>query len=257
MQILIIEDEFHTAKDLARTIRSVNPDAQIVAMLDSVEDSVAFLKESPALDLIFSDIELGDGLSFEIYRQTGNKIPVIFCTAYNQYALEAFRSAGIDYLLKPFTKHTVLKALEKFEALKSRLSAPEPVNLDYTQLMQMLSRSTSPQRTRSIVVQTGDRIIPLELDQIALFFIENGITYAYTFDQKRIAVNETLRTLEADLSPLFFRANKQFLINKRGVRDATHSFNRHINVNLTIPFEEKIVIGKLKLTAFLEWLSQA
>jgi DNA-binding LytR/AlgR family response regulator len=256
MKILVIEDEYHTAKDLAKTIKAINPDAQIEGIVDSIEEALEFLNSGVALDLIFSDIELGDGLSFEIFQKTKNTIPVIFCTAYNQYALDAFKSVGIDYILKPFTKNSVLKALERFENLRTRLSPERPQNDSYDFLIEALRKSSGVQQSKSIVVQVSDKIIPVEISQIALFFIENGITYAYTFEQKKFPVNEKLKVLESSFAPMFFRANKQVLVNKSAIKDATHSFNRHLSLNLNIPFEERIIIGKLKMSAFIEWLSQ-
>lgn len=257
MKILIIEDEYHTAKDLAKTINVVCPDAEIIGIIDSVEDAIDFLKEEHKLDLIFSDIQLGDGLSFEIFQKTKNAIPVIFCTAYNEYALEAFKNLGIDYILKPFTKNSVLKSLEKFENLRSRLSSNTSPENNYDAIIEALTKTSGIQKAKSIVVQMGDKITPIDASLIAFFFTENAITYAYTFEQKKIPVNQNLETLENSFKPAFFRANRQFLVNKKAVKDATHSFNRKIFINLNVSFHEQISVGKLKITAFMDWLSQA
>jgi len=257
MKVLIIEDEYHTAQDLAKTIKIVCPDADIVSIVDSVEDAIDFLKEKPELDLIFSDIQLGDGLSFEIFQKTKNIVPVVFCTAYNEYALEAFKSVGIDYILKPFTKNSVLKSIEKFENLKSHLSSNSSPNSNYDLIIEALTRTSNTPKAKSIVIQAGDKITPIDSNQIALFYTENGVTYAYTFEQKKIHLNQNLETLESSFKPAFFRANRQFLVNKKAIKDATHSFNRKIFINLTVPFNEQISVGKLKITAFMDWLSQA
>jgi two-component system, LytTR family, response regulator LytT len=252
MKIAIIEDEKLTAKDLARTITGIEPDAEIVAILPSVELAVEFLSKNKSLDLIFSDIELGDGLSFEIFEKVQNQTPVIFCTAYNEYALQAFKTVGIDYLLKPFSKNTVSKALEKYHSLKERLAPPQQ---DISGLMNLFRNQLSPSKLPSVIMQQGDKIIPLDGDKIALFYIEDDYVFAHTFEQKSHILSQKLDVLEKTFYPSFFRANRQFLINRKAVKDASHSFNRKIEVNLLFPFKEQIIVGKLKVTAFLDWLA--
>jgi two-component system, LytTR family, response regulator LytT len=252
MKIVIVEDEKPTAKDLAQTIIGIEPNTEIVKMIHSVEDGIEYFQSNPPIDLIFSDIQLGDGLSFKIYESVNNHAPIIFCTAFNEYALEAFKTAGIDYLLKPFSKATVTKALEKYQKLKTTLAKPSP---DFSNLLKELEKSIY-KKSPSVVIYQGDKIIPLDGASVALFFIENENTYAYTFDQKKFLVNEKMDKLESTFSQNFFRANRQFLINRKAVKDAAHSFNRKISVNLTVPFKEEIQIGKLKVTEFLEWLAE-
>jgi DNA-binding LytR/AlgR family response regulator len=250
MKIVIVEDEKPIAKDLAQTISAVEPDAEIAKILYSVEEAITYFNTNTSFDLIFSDIELGDGLSFEIYKAVGNQAPIIFCTAFNEYALEAFKTAGIEYLLKPFSKATVAKALEKYQNLKNTFAKPSP---DFTDLFKVLSKGLL-HKSQSVIIYQGDKIIPLEGNHVAMFFVENENTYAYTFDQKKFLVNEKMETLEMTFSPLFFRANRQFLINRKAIKDAANAFNRKISVNLTVPFKEPIQVGKLKVTEFLEWL---
>lgn len=252
MKIIIIEDEKLTAKDLAKTIKGIEPDIEIVALLHSVEEAIEYFKTNPILDLIFSDIELGDGLSFEIFEKINNRTPVIFCTAFNEYALEAFKTVGIDYLLKPFSKTTVEKALEKYHSLKEKLA---PQNDAIPNLMSLLKNQLFPTKTPSIIMQQGDKIIPLEGEKIALFYIEDNVVFAYTFDQKKYLLSQKLDVLEHTFSPTFFRANRQFLINRKAIKDASHYFNRKIVVNLTLPYDEQIIVGKLKVTSFLDWLA--
>ena len=252
MKIVIIEDEKLTARNLSKTITTIEPDAEIVAILPSVEEAIDFLKDRKDIDLIFSDIQLGDGLSFDIFKKTNNQTPIIFCTAFNEYALDAFKTVGIDYLLKPFSKVTVGKALEKFQQLKTRLATPEN---DVSKMLNLLKNQLNPNKTPSVIIQQGDKIIPLDGAKIALFYIEDDYVFAYTFDQKAHLLSQKLDVLEKTFAPTFFRANRQFLINRKAVKDASHGFNRKIIVNLTLPFKEQIVVGKLKITAFIEWLS--
>jgi two-component system, LytTR family, response regulator LytT len=252
MKIVIIEDEKLTAKDLSRTIQGIDEDAEIIAILPSVEEATEYLLVNKNIDLIFSDIQLGDGLSFEIFEKVQNQIPVIFCTAFNEYALEAFKTVGIDYLLKPFSKSSVSKALEKYNQLRERMTPPKE---DLSSLMNILKNQMNPTKSSSIIMQQGDKIIPINSDNIALFYIEDDYVFAYTFEGKKHLLSQKLDKLETQFSTTFFRANRQFLVNRKAVRDASHHFNRKIEINLTIPFSEQIIVGKLKITAFLEWLA--
>lgn len=248
MKIVIIEDEKYTAKDLAHTIRIVEPDAEIVSILYSVEDALIYFEMNPEVDLIFSDIELGDGLSFDIFRKVEIQAPVIFCTAYQQYTLEAFQTLGIDYTLKPFSKQSIGKALQKYKVLKNKFVKPvhHPETL-YSHLKNVQLYKPS------VLAHQGDKIIPVNESEIALFYIENDCTYAYTFQQKKVLINQRLDKLE-DKFTNFFRANRQFLVNRKAVKDASQYFNRKMVVNLSINFPEKIIIGKLKTTEFINWL---
>jgi two-component system, LytTR family, response regulator LytT len=253
MKIVIIEDEKWTAKDLSKTITSIDSDAEIVAMLASVEEAIDYLKDKADIDLIFSDIQLGDGLSFEIFETIQNQTPIIFCTAFNEYALKAFNTVGIDYLLKPFTKNTVSKALEKYQQLKDKMTPPQE---DYSSVMNLLKNQLNLGKVPSVIMQQGDKIIPLDGATIALFYIEDDYVFAHTFDQKRHLLSQKLDGLEKIFYPSFFRVNRQFLVSRKAIKDASHFFNRKILVNLTFPFKEQIIVGKLKVTAFLEWLAQ-
>ncbi len=253
MKIVIIEDEKLTARDLARTIAGISPDADIEAMLHSVSDAVEYLNKHTGIDLIFSDIQLGDGLSFEIFEKTHNQIPVIFCTAYNENALEAFKTVGIDYLVKPFSKATVGKAPEKFRRMKETFAAPA---VDFSPLMELLKNQRSAVKIPSIIIQQGGKIIPLDGATIAFFYIDNDSVFASTFDNKKHLLSKKLDILEEMFAPVFFRANRQFLINRKAVKDASHFFNRKVVVNLTVPCAEQITVGKVKVTAFIEWLAK-
>lgn len=252
MRIAIVEDEKPISDDLANTIQRIAPQSQIVKVLHTVEDALEYFTQEPEIDLIFSDIQLSDGLSFLIYEKTAHNIPIIFCTAYNEYALEAFNTAGIAYLLKPFSRESVEKALAKYQSLKT--NRPSSITPDYAGLIKQVQLA-SARKTRAVIIRQGDKIIPLAEDLIALFFIEHENVYAYSFDQKKFLISESLDDLEIIFAPGFFRVNRQFLVSRSAVRDAAHSFNRRVTVNLTLPFERSIEVGKVKVTAFIQWLA--
>jgi DNA-binding LytR/AlgR family response regulator len=252
MKIVIIEDEKLTAKDLAKTIQAVEPDAEIIATLVSVEEAISYFKTPIEIDLIFSDIQLGDGMSFEIFEKIESQAPVIFCTAFDEYALDAFKTVGIDYLLKPFTKASVSKALEKYHFIKEKFSSKN----DLSSVLNIIKTQLQPNKNPSVIIQQGDKIIPLDGSNIAFFFIEDTYVFAYTFNQQKHILNQRLDILERNFSPNFFRANRQFLVNRKAVKDASYHFHRKMVINLTVPFKEQIVIGKLRTTPFMEWLTE-
>ena len=251
MQIVIIEDEKLTADDLAGTILSVCPEARILASLRSVKEALAWFSTHSAPDLIFSDIQLGDGISFEIFRSVSQSMPVIFCTAYDEYALNAFKVNGIDYVLKPFTKSTIAAAIEKYMQLSDAFASRA---LSYKDLLpQFENRQVSG--LGSVLVYQKEKILPVKISDFALFYIENEITHLITADQKTFTVSKTLEDLEKMTGPGFYRANRQYLVNRTAVKDASHYFARKLSLNLHIPFAETITISKEKTTEFLSWLT--
>lgn len=252
MKLVIIEDEKVTAKDLKRTILTAESDVEICAVLHSVEEAVEYFKSHQDTDLIFSDIQLGDGLSFEIFKKMGHPVPIIFCTAYNSYFSEAFEATGIDYILKPFNKVAIEKALAKYFSLEKMFAKN---NEGYKEQLGLLETRISSKRM-AVIIRQRDKIIPLEASAIAVFFLANKYTFAYTFSQEKFIVDENLEVLENVFAPVFFRANRQYLVNRKAVKDATQFFNRKIIVNLTVPFKEQILVGKLKTNLFVEWLQQ-
>ncbi len=249
MKIVIIEDERLTAKDLANTIKIIEPDAEIISILYSVEDAILYFKFDPHIDLIFSDIELSDGLCFDIFNKVNIKSPIIFCTAYQQYSLEAFQTMGIDYILKPFNKDAIEKTLAKYKNLKSQLLKSSE---NYDILISQIQHSKTNSK-QSIIVNLGDKIIPISDDEIAFFYIDNNNVYAITFTMKRLLINDSLEKMEEKFNK-FFRANRQYLINRKAVKDASQYFNRKIIINLTVNYPEKIIVGKQRVKDFLNWL---
>lgn len=253
MKIAIIEDEKLTADDLAETILKVEPNAQIVASLSSVKEAVKYFQKNENPDLVFSDIQLGDGLSFEIFKTVKLSTPVIFCTAYDEYALSAFKANGIDYILKPFTKKIITNALDKFKELRNNLSRTV---INYETISELFGNRNNKQDT-SVLVYIKDKIVPVKTNDIALFYIQNEITHFLTFSQKIHTVNKTLDELEITTGNHFYRANRQYLINRKAIKDASQYFHRKLLVNLSIPFtaNEPITVSKVKATEFLNWLS--
>lgn len=241
MTVAIIEDEPLTARDLAACILAASPGTQVVATLRSVREAIVFFSgPQPAPDLIFSDIQLGDGMSFTVFRAMPYTVPVIFCTAYDEYALKAFEAAAIDYILKPFTAKSVGLALKKFDLLRGLPEAGGRLG-DLVQ--------------QSVLVHHGDKIVPVRVSDIALFYVARESTRLLMYNQQEFAVNKSLEELEKVVAGQFYRANRQYLINRQAIRDASPYFARKLLVNLRIPFAATITVPKTKAKDFLDWLA--
>jgi len=251
MKVVIIEDEKLTADDLAETILKIVPDAKIISVLHSVSTAISWFQKNKHPDLIFSDIQLGDGLSFEIFKKKSTNVPVIFCTAFDEYALKAFDANGIDYILKPFDKSTIETAFSKYNKLKNKFSE----NSSTLDNVIRLFENKKKQNQSSVLVYQKDKIVPVRLEDIAIFYIENEITYLLTFTQKSYTINKTIEEIEKISSDDFFRVNRQFLVNRKAIKEASQYFARKLSLTLTIPFKETITVSKFKVSEFLDWLS--
>lgn len=251
MRVVIIEDEILTAEDLEHSIKELRSDYEIVKVLHSVEESKTYLRANNSFDLIFSDVHLGDGLSFEIFDSVKVSVPIIFCTAYDNYALNAFKSNGIDYILKPINKKGLNEGIEKFERIFN--SGKKQIS-NISELIETYKKIEKQHTAKSILVHVKDKIIPLKFEEIALFYIKNETTIAVDFKGLTYYLEESLEEIESLNEPSFFRANRQFIVNRASVKDLTQHFARKLIVNLTIPFTEQIVLSKEKAPQFLNWV---
>lgn len=249
--MIIIEDESKTAKDLKNMLEALDKDIQVVVILRSVSSAIDWLKKNPAPEIIFSDIQLGDGLSFEIFSALPIDAPVIFCTAFDEYAIRAFESNSIDYLLKPIEEEMLEKSLEKYLRFKEHLLSPvqRAINLD-----KVVAGMGAGYR-QSLLVNYREKIIPVKISDIQLFHASNGTVMLHTSDDKSYTVNYTIENLESMLDPRqFFRANRQFILNRDFILDIEHYFNRKLIVSTQLIMPEKIVISKVRAQPFLKWM---
>lgn len=252
MKIVIIEDERLTANDLAETIQQFDASIEISAKLLSVKDALHYFQQNEEPDLIFSDIQLGDGLSFEIFKTTKISVPVIFCTAFDEYALTAFGANGIDYLLKPFTLSSVSAALEKF--LRITKSAKPDGSLQYDKIMKLFE-TRGMENTSAILVHYKEKILPIKLQDTAVFYLEGDVVHMVTFDHKVYFPSKTLEDLEKISGKNFYRANRQILVNRDAIVDVSNHLGRKLWVNVSVPLKESITVSKEKTPHFLKWLS--
>lgn len=252
MTIVVIEDEIKTAKALGQLILSIRPDAQILSYIQSIDGAVSYLLENDQPDLIFMDIQLADGLCFEIFKNVEVLSPVIFCTAFDDYAIEAFKSNGIDYVLKPFSRESIAQAIKKAGELKNFFQRNKKAMPDFDYL---LTRTGENKGKSSFLVFKNNKYQTVLTENIALFCIKNETPTIITFDKAEYQITQSLDEVHKLLSPTqFFRINRQYLINFSAIREAEHYFSRKLILKLTIPTEEKLLVGKEKATAFLSWL---
>ncbi|PSL31971.1 LytR/AlgR family response regulator transcription factor [Chitinophaga ginsengisoli] len=252
MRVVIIEDELLTAEDLKESIQQLDDTVEVVAMLKSVREAVTYFQQNDMPDLIFSDIQLGDGESFDIYRTVEVSAPVIFCTAYDEYALQAFKTNGIEYILKPFTNASIADAIKKYNNLRRQFTGAGTDNPANT-IAETVQQHTS--KPAAILVYYKDKIVPVRLDSIVLFYIEKETLYLMTFDRQHYYLKKSLEEAEQLCGNDFFRVNRQFLVNRKAIKDASHYVARKLSVNLSVPFKEVITISKEKAPQFLAWLS--
>lgn len=250
MRIIIIEDEDLTAEDLALTLKRIEPATELCARLSSVKEAITYLKTDPSIDLIFSDIQLGDGESFDIFRTVPPKVPIVFCTAYNQYMLEAFQTFGLDYILKPFSNESIQKTIEKYRRLRQSFNQSTLAMVEAVGQPMDLPES----RKKSLIVIHGDKIIPVQLKDIALCYIEYDNVFIKTNTGKDFLVNKSLEEMENMLGDDFFRVNRQHIIKRTTIAFANTSLSRKLILNLHVEHPIKISVSKEKFHAFIQWL---
>ena len=252
MRVIIIEDEVKTAKALGQLILSIRPDSQILAYIQSIDSAVSYLSENDQPDLIFMDIQLADGLCFEIFKSVEIISPVIFCTAFDNYAIEAFKANGIDYVLKPFSRESIAQAIKKAVELKNFFQRNKKNLPDFEYLLTRTGENTGKS---SFLVFKSNKYVTIQTDTIAFFFIKNETPTIMTFDKNEYQITQSLDEVHKLLAPSqFFRINRQYLVNFSAVREAEHYFSRKLIIKLKVPTEEKLLVGKDKVTAFLNWL---
>lgn len=251
MKVLIIEDEAPAARRLAQLIKECKPNAEIVEQIDSVEGAIEWCGNNPLPDLAFMDIQLADGLSFEIFEAVEVKCPVIFTTAYDEYAIKAFKVNSIDYLLKPVDKNELLNAFEKYDELKTN-NTP---TIDITEIVKTFNKQQNF-KTRFLVKQ-GQRLIPVDAERIAYFFAEDKLVFMVTEDNHKYIVDYTLEQLEGELDPQhFFRANRKIITSMKAVKDIHLSFNGKLKIYLNPDLKkgEDIFVSRERASEFKNWI---
>ncbi len=249
MKAVIIEDETAASVNLSSVLRKVIPGIEISAVLESIAESIEYFGSQPMPDLVFMDIHLADGEAFRIFEAVQITCPIVFTTAYDQYALEAFKVNSIDYLLKPIKESDISRAVDKL----MRLSGTD--KLEYGQRVSNMVREHERQKT--FLISVRDKIVPLKVEDIAYLYTFNEKVSAYTRDGQVLPMDKSLDKL-AKMLPQndFFRANRQFIISRSAIKDISVWFGSRLSLNLTPAAPEKLVISKDRVPEFKRWLAQ-
>ena len=253
MNILIIEDEYPAAGRLEKLIRKLDPRIEVSAVLESVEAARRWFLSGGTVDLIFSDIQLSDGLSFQIFEEFPAHSPIIFTTSYDEYAIKAFRVKSIDYLLKPIKLPELAGALKKYEAMRSDFS-PKAYARKIEMLLDSFEIARRPHKTR-FLVKHGGQLIPVNQEEVAYFYSANEMSCLVTGDGRQYLVDYKLEELETLVDPLvFFRLNRQFIARITAIRKIHTYFNGKLKIELYPQASQEVVVSREKAPAFKAWL---
>ncbi|MDZ7605345.1 MAG: LytTR family DNA-binding domain-containing protein [Cyclobacteriaceae bacterium] len=250
MKVLIVEDEKPAARQLQRLLADMAGTIQIAGVIDTVEDTVNWLKTHPEPDLIFLDIHLADGYSFEIFQHVQSEVPVIFTTAYDEYALRAFDLNSIDYLLKPIDSFKLARSLNKF---RNRKVSPAQPAIDIQKILQQLQvEKTYKSR---LLIKQKDKLISVEDTHIAYFQANSKLVVLITFENRVFSMDYTIDEFERQMDPQrFFRLNRSIFANRDAIAGIYKHFNGKLKIDLSPPMKEDIFVSREKADAFRQWM---
>ena len=253
MKAVIVEDELIAAQNLQRLISQFAGDIEVIAILQSVEESVEWFAIHPAPDLVFMDIHLADGSSFGIFEKVQITSPVIFTTAYDEYALKAFEVNSIDYLLKPINTKNFERAIAKFRHL---VSTNDNTTDSIAKLLASYNNKKDAYKTHFLIPHK-DKLIPLSVERIACFYVENKMAKIITTDNETFYMDSPLEDLYLQLDPSeFFRANRQYIVSHKAIKDISIWFGSKLSINLIVTVPEKIIVSKARVAEFKVWYTK-
>ena len=250
MKVLIIEDETAASENLIAMLQEIDGEIEVLKVLESVQQTVRWLSSNPAPDLIFMDIHLSDGSAFTLFQEIDVTVPIVFTTAYDQYALEAFTVNSIDYLLKPIKTSELERALDKFKRWTSNYV------MDYLQRMMKMKPASTSEYTSSLLVPVKDKLVPVSMDDVACIYSTDRKTQIYTKSGQMMLYNRSLDSIIVGLNPSrFFRANKQYIVARDCVKDIVVWFDSRLLVNMPIELPEPLFVSKNKAAEFKNWMT--
>ncbi|MET0391855.1 MAG: LytTR family DNA-binding domain-containing protein [Chitinophagaceae bacterium] len=261
MKILIVEDEDLAVRKIQKTLASVDEQAEVAGITDSIKSTVEWLQQNPQPDLILMDIELADGQSFEIFNLTEVKSPVIFTTSYDEYALKAFKVNSIDYLLKPVQKEELQAALDKYRNMKASYAAPaveENRDLSLDSLVRELQRKLQPKEYRKrFLVKHAQKLVSIEIEEIAYFFSDGRLNFFKTLDNRKFVVDYTMDELEDMLDPQeYFRISRSFYVSVNCIDKIEDYFGNRLILQLKPAVEKEALVSREKVTDFKKWMGK-
>ncbi|WP_291965695.1 LytR/AlgR family response regulator transcription factor [Maribacter sp.] len=251
MKVILVEDELAASDNLTYLLTKINPGIEVIAVLDTVKSAVDYFSNPHEGVLVFMDIHLADGISFEIFDQVTINIPIIFTTAYDQYALKAFKVNSIDYLLKPIDQEELSDALGRFEVQNQQ----KGINERQMQSLLHLIQNKPSNYKQTFLVVVGDQLLPIKTADIAYFYIDTGLVKAVTLQERSYVLDIKLEDVEDALDPqLFYRANRQFIVRREAITAIKFHFNSKLLVDVHPPCSERIVVSKAKASDFKNWM---
>lgn len=254
MKAVIIEDEPHARQELKRLLKRVNPEIEIIMELDSVKESIEWLEDHEDFDCLFLDIQLSDGLSFDIFNTISIDKPVIFTTAYNEYAIKAFQLKSIDYLMKPVELPLLEKAIQKLNKLN-----PKPTSLPFNgdELRRLLGIEQKKEKSR-FLIKIGEQFKTIACEEIAWFYADRNTVYLVAHDDKRYIIEYTLDELEQELSRKeFFRATRGMIVSIQCIQKVHKYFNSRLLLEIKPEAGEQVLVSRVRVDAFLKWMDNA
>lgn len=250
MKILIIEDEIRAVSQLQLMLKACDFSFELLDIIDTVEDAVLWFQQNDTPDLVFMDIQLADGLSFEIFQKTEVDAPIIFTTAFDQYAIQAFKVNSVDYLLKPIQKDDLSRALDKF--LKSNRTS----SVDASTLKQLLSDLQAPAEREGLLVKVGSSFVQIKTAELLYCYSEESITFGVTLD-KRFIIEETLDDLFSTLDQTrFFKINRGQVVAKSSIQKIDPYFNHRVKLTVTNPRDQEFIVSRPKTSEFKDWMNR-
>ncbi len=254
MKVLLIEDEPQAAQRLEKLVKVIVPGVTILAKIDTVKNSVQWLKSNPSPDLILMDIQLADGISFSIFDQCEVKSPVIFTTAYDEYALKAFKVNSIDYILKPIDETELRRAIQKFETLSvSKSESPDKMLESIGLAMQMLTKKYKER----FVVKVGEHLKSIEVSDVLFFFSLEKTTFAQTKDGRKHILDFTIEQVDELMNPdRFFRINRKYLVASDAIQDMISYTNSRLKLVLKTSDDNEVIVARERVQEFKDWLDR-
>jgi two-component system, LytTR family, response regulator LytT len=256
IKVLIIEDEIPAQRLLKETLQEMDIKTEVIGCLNSIKSSVEWFQNNPHPDIVLLDIQLSDGLSFEIFKQVNIESSIIFTTAYDEYAIQAFKVNSIDYLLKPVEKDELQTAFERYQHYNKQFIQEKNSNIDFKELASLIKSEKTDYRKR-FLIQSNESFFHLPVEEIALFYSMQGITFAVTFEKREYPVNFSLESLKEQLHPdNFFKINRQFIVNIDAIKRVHSYFNGKLKLEIKPSHAENVIIGKDKVASFKRWMDR-
>lgn len=256
IQVLIIEDELPAQRLLKETLQEIAFETEVLACLNGIKSAVEWFQNNSHPDIVLLDIQLSDGISFEIFKQVKIESMIVFTTAYDEYAMQAFKVNSLDYLLKPVEKDELQAAFEKYEEYNQQFIQEQNSNIDFSELASLIKNEKTEYRKR-FLIQSNESFFHVSIEKIAFFYSTSGITLAVTFDKREYPINYSLESLKDQLNPdLFFKVNRQIIVNVEAIQKTHNYFNNKLLVETQPPHKEEIIIGKDKAASFKRWLDR-